>query len=122
MSEWAEPKPEQETVRVRKSARIVEIKCEEDESTSFDEVNDTLELIAALNVVDDENDPPLEGAEVTCYRSVTARLNYIGPDRVDVQYAEGSSSTHGETASIPSRWTAQDRQVLGRTPQISEPL
>ena len=94
-SERAEPKPDQETVRVRKSAgKIVEIQRVEDDHISIDEVNYAWEVLAAEEKHDDESDPPLEGKEATAYRSVTARLNYIGPDRVDVQYATKEAARH----------------------------
>ena len=86
------PKPGQETVRVRKSAgKIVEIQkvvdTDGDDDVDIDEVNGYWELLSVEDGNDDEDDPPLEGQEATSYRSVTARLNYIGPDRVDIQYA-----------------------------------
>ena len=39
---------------------------------------------------EDEDDPDeelLEGAEATQYRAIAARLNYLAPDRMDVQHA-----------------------------------
>ena len=40
--------------------------------------------MAAASDAENEDDLKLEGVDATQYRSVTARLNYIGPDRVDV--------------------------------------
>ena len=34
-----------------------------------------------------EDDVPLQGQDVTSYRGVTARCNYLGPDRPDAQFA-----------------------------------
>ena len=94
MSGRAEPKPEQETVRVRRSAgKIVEIE-RADDGVSIDELNQTWELLAVDGDIEDENDPELVGSEATRYRSVTARLNYIGPDRVDLQYATKEAARH----------------------------
>ena len=87
--EQAEPKPNQSTMRVRKSAgKIVEIKDQiedEDDVVDIDELNTVWELIEAEGEKNDVDDPPLEGAEATSYRAVTARLNYVVPDRVDLQ-------------------------------------
>ena len=33
-----------------------------------------------------EDDVPLVGPDITCFRCVAARCNYLGPDRPDVQY------------------------------------
>ena len=43
---------------------------------------------AKLNPVGMEIDEtPLEGAEAKLFRGIAARLNYLGPDRPDIQYA-----------------------------------
>ena len=36
---------------------------------------------------DDEDSEPLRSAEATSYRAITARCNYLQPDRPDIQYA-----------------------------------
>ena len=99
MSGRVEPKPVEEIVRVRKSAeRIIEIQrdvSEEDESSiAIDELNQVLEVMAVEGADDDEDDMPFEGQDTACCRSVAARLHYIGPDRVDIQYATKEAARH----------------------------
>ena len=65
-----------------------------DDGVSIDEVNQAWEIIAAANGVENDDDLKLEGTDATKYRSVTARLNYIGPDRVDIQYATKEAARH----------------------------
>ena len=52
----------------------------------------------ANEAADDEED--LEGAESTQYRAIAARLNYLAPDRMDVQYAVKESA---RAMSAPKR-------------------
>ena len=89
----------QSIVRVRKSAsKIVEIKCEDDdnseEEVEIDEVDHSLEILSAEDAKSDVDDPPLDWGDATCYRSVTARLNYIAPDLADIQYATKEAARH----------------------------
>ena len=85
-------------VKVRKSAgKIVEIRKTDEDDITIDEVNQAWELLSVAEGAGDELDPALEGKEATCYRSVAARLNYMGPDRVDLQYATKESARHMST-------------------------
>ena len=85
----------EDEVKVRKGGgEIVEIRRAEDEGITIDEVNQEWELLSLNNVVDDELDPPLQGKDATGYISVVARLNYMGPDRVDLQFATKESARH----------------------------
>ena len=98
-SERAVPKPGQDAVQVKKSAgKIVEIRHIQnddiDDQGDIDGVDDTWDFLSTDDGKSDIEDPPLEGAEATCYRSVTARLNYIAPDRVDIQYATKEAARH----------------------------
>ena len=102
MSERAVPKPDHQLVGVRRNAgKVVEIRRDEafnddnDDSVDVDELNEAWELMAVNRAEDDEDDQPLEGASATSYRAATARLNYVSPDRIDVQYATKEAARFG---------------------------
>ena len=102
VSERAGPKPRGSSAanwtKVRRSAgKIVEIKMVdidhiEDDHGSQEEAE--WDLLSVENELDDEE---LVGEEATSYRAITARLNYIGPDRIDIQYAVKEAARHMST-------------------------
>ena len=68
---------------------------EDDEgSITIDALNQVWEMMVVEGEDDDEDNTPLEGQDATRYRSVTTRLHYIGPDRVDVQCSTKEAARH----------------------------
>ena len=91
--ERAMSKPEQGSAWVKKSAgAITDIRTTDpennndgDEDVDIDDVKSHWEKIESAD--EDDDGAILVGQDATNYRSVTARLNYMSPDRVDIQYA-----------------------------------
>jgi hypothetical protein len=100
----AEPKPGHSVIRVKRSAgKVVEIQQLDSMSGGVEDdeiANRAWELLSTEEAYDDETVPPLEGASATSYRAVTARLNYIGPDRIDVQHATKEAARYMATPRL----------------------
>ena len=59
----------------------------------------------------DDDETPLEGPESTRYRAIAARLNYLAPDRMDIQYAVKEAA---RAMSTPKRVHWQMLHKIGR--------
>ena len=101
--ERAMSKPEQGSAWVKRSAGAItdirttdpENKDDGNEDVNIDDVNSHWEKIESAD--EDDDDAILVGQDATNYRSVTARLNYMSPDRVDIQYATKEAARHMAT-------------------------
>ena len=54
-----------------------------DDDDEFNEMSQTWQL-SRPRAHDDDIDAPLQGASVTSHRAVIVKLNYVGPDRIDL--------------------------------------
>ena len=87
---WAAPKPNQPAgLLVRRSGgEILHMKAATDiDIDGIENSGNAWEEFIDDGDRDNDDETELLGTEATSYRAVTARLNYIGPDRIDVQYA-----------------------------------
>ena len=88
----------------RRAGKIVEMRLANDENGS-----DGTEFMVdwELMAVDKENeaedgDAELERAEARLYRGLAARLNYIAPDRADLQFSTKEAARHMQAPRVSS--------------------
>ena len=62
---------------------------------------------------------PLDTAEPRRYRAITARLNYLNADRVDIQHAVGEAAS-GMSSPMGSGWSILSMQVLQRQTEAGQ--
>ena len=122
-SERAMPKPGQEIVRVRISAgKVIEIKREEDDDSNdevdIDGMDDSCENLSLEDAKSDVDEPPVEGEEATCYRSVMPGLNYSARSSGHPIQYQGGRSPHGNSESVSLGRFDEDWKVLRWTTTI----
>ena len=76
------------------------------------------ELLLNAEESDDEleQDHALDAAESRRYRAVTARLNYLAADRVDIQYAV-KEAARGMSSPKKSGWSILNPEQDWQVPQ-----